>query len=488
MVQELRVRVLGATELAVDGRPLVGLASAKATALLVYLAVTGTTQSRSTLAGMLWSDLPEATARANLRLALTKLRRALPAQLLVTRQTVALDAAQRVWVDAVEVERLAAGKPEGEELLAAARLCRGEFLAGFEVQGAELFDEWVLGRRAAARADQLALLERAVQDARERRDGAAGVEVARRMLELEPLHEEAHRALMWFLATGGQRGAALAQFDTCRYLLREELGQEPSAAAGALRDQIAQAGGLADLGPPPPWEVGTAGGTAGSPEPDEWLPSQEPRPLTSLIGREQALARLHALLDAPACRLVTLVGPGGIGKTRLALEAGATRRGRYRDGVVTVSFVGTRPARPEEAADLVVTNLAAALGVSLAVPRDPRALLADHLAGQELLLILDNLEQLRDAAGALADLLARAPGVQVLGTSRRRFGLGIEWLVEVRGLPYPPEGADTEAAAYPAVQLFEDRARLLRPGFRPDADLAPVGRVCRLVGGMPLAI
>ena len=251
MGQDLRVRVLGATELAVDGRPLVGLASAKATALLVYLAVTGTPQSRSTLAGLLWSDLPEATARANLRLALTKLRRALPAQLLVTRQTVALDAARRVWVDAVEVERLAAGRPEGEELLAAARLCRGEFLSGFEAPGAELFDEWVLGRRAASRADQLVLLERAVQDARDRQDAAAGVEVARRMLELEPLHEEAHRALMWFLATGGQRGAALAQFETCRYLLREELGQDPSPATVTLRDQITRTGGFTDLPLPP---------------------------------------------------------------------------------------------------------------------------------------------------------------------------------------------------------------------------------------------
>ena len=202
--------MLGAAELAVDGRPLLGLASAKATALLVYLAVTGTAHSRSALAGLLWSDLPEATARANLRLALTKLRRALPAQLLVTRQTVALDPARPVWADAVEVERLLAGKPEGEELLAAARLCRGEFLAGFEAPGAELFDEWVLGRRAASRADQLALLERAVQDARGRTDTRAGVEVARRMLELEPLHEEAHRALMWSLAIGDQRGAALA--------------------------------------------------------------------------------------------------------------------------------------------------------------------------------------------------------------------------------------------------------------------------------------
>ncbi|MDF2739733.1 MAG: transcriptional regulator, family, partial [Actinomycetia bacterium] len=536
MEQDLRVRVLGATELAVDGRPLVGLASAKATALLVYLAVTGTAQSRSALAGLLWSDLPEATARANLRLALTKLRRAVPAQLLVTRQTVALDPARPVWVDAVEVERLATGKPEGEELLAATRLCRGEFLSGFEAPGAELFDEWVLGRRAASRADQLVLLERAVQDARDREDAATGVEVARRMLELEPLHEEAHRALMWFLATGGQRGAALAQFETCRYLLREELGQDPSPATVALRDQITHTGEFTDLptvgsraSSPPGGAVEnlaprtggavedpvprTGGGAVDNPArrtggwatlpvgaPDtgglrsgaagagaaEAGAAGVPGPLTSLIGREEDLARLHALLDDPACRLVTLVGPGGIGKTRLALEAGGSRRGRYRDGVVTVSFVGTSPARPEEAADLVVTNLAAALGVSLAVPRDPRELLADALAGRELLLVLDNLEQLRDAAGVLAELLARAPGVQILGTSRRRLGLGVEWLVEVPGLPYPPPRAD--AAGYPAVQLFEDRARLLRPGFRPAADLAAVGRVCRLVAGMPLAI
>ncbi|HEX4908213.1 MAG TPA: BTAD domain-containing putative transcriptional regulator, partial [Actinomycetes bacterium] len=480
MGQELRVRVLGAPELAVDGRPLVGLASAKATALLVYLAVTGTTQSRSALAGLLWSDLPEATARANLRLALTKLRRALPAQLLVTRQTVALDPARPVWVDAVEVERLVAGEPEGEELLAAARLCRGEFLSGFEAPGAELFGEWVLARRAASRADQLALLDRAVQDARDRGDAPAGVEAARRMLELEPLHEEAHRALMWFLATGGQRGAALAQFETCRYLLREELGEDPSPATVALCDQIAHAGGFTDLPPVDNRGSGTGPGGSGAPG--------APGPLTSLIGREEDLARPHALLDDPACRLVTLVGPGGIGKTRLALEVGATRGERHRDGVVTVSFAGTSPARPEEAADLVVTNLAAALGVSLAVPRDPRELLADHLAGQELLLILDNLEQLRDAAGLLAELLTRSPGVQMLSTSRRRLGLGVEWLVEVPGLPYPPAGAEADAAGYAAVQLFEERARLLRPGFRPAADLAGVARVCRLVAGAPLAI
>jgi DNA-binding SARP family transcriptional activator len=485
MEQDLRVRVLGGAELAVSGRPLVELASAKAAALLVYLAVTGTGHSRSALAGLLWSDLPEQTARANLRMVLSKLRRVLPDHLEVTRQAVALASGQDVWVDAVEVARVAAGERDGGELLAAVRLCRGEFLEGFEVPGAPLFDEWLIGRRAAVRADMLAIMDRAVQLARDRGDRATGVEVARRMLELEPLHEEAHRALMWFLATGGQRSAALAQYETCRYVLGEELGVEPSAATVALRDEIAGAGGFTELGTPRP---GGAAREAAATEREVAATAPDlPRPLTTLVGRERELARLGELLDDPACRLVTLVGPGGIGKTRLAVEAAASREERHRDGTVFVSFVGTSLSRPEEAADLVVAGLARALGVSLAVPRDPLELLADHLAGRELLLVLDNLEQLRDAAGVVAELLRRAPGMQVLVTSRRRLGLGVEWLVEVPGLAYPPAKAGMEAVDYEAVQLFEERARLLRPGLVA-ADAEGAGRVCRLVAGVPLAI
>jgi len=185
MEQELVVRVLGGIKLAVGGRPLVELASAKATALLVYLAVTGRVHPRAALAGLLWSDLPEATARANLRLVLTKLRRALPDHVEAGRQTVGLAPGRPVWVDALEVDRLAGGGDD-QELLAAVRLCRGEFLEGFEVQGAPLFDEWLVTRRAAFRAAGLALMDRAIQSARDRGDAATGTEVARLMLELEP--------------------------------------------------------------------------------------------------------------------------------------------------------------------------------------------------------------------------------------------------------------------------------------------------------------
>jgi DNA-binding SARP family transcriptional activator len=334
MDQQLRVRVLGGAELTVSGRPLVELASAKAAALLFYLSVTGTGHSRSALAGLLWSDLPEPTARANLRVVLTKLRRVLPEHLDVTRQTVALAGGRSVWVDAVEVSRAAADR-DGVDLPAAVRLCRGDFLEGFGVPGAPLFDEWAAERRAAIRADMLALMDRALRRARDEGDPATGIEVTRRMLGLERLHEEAHRALMWFLATAGQRSAALAQYETCRYLLKEELGIEPSAATVALRDEIAGAGDFTELGGTPPSAAAQGNQAVAASVPLSALP----RPLTTLVGRDKELARLGDLLDDPACRLVTLVGPGGIGKTRLAVEGAATGRSSCR------SWEAARPTR-----------------------------------------------------------------------------------------------------------------------------------------------
>ncbi|MFB9316994.1 ATP-binding protein [Cryptosporangium minutisporangium] len=473
--EELRIRVLGGVELSLSGRPLVGLASAKGTALLVYLAVTGRAHSRSALAGLLWSDLPEQTARANLRLVLTKLRRILPHHVTATRTTVTLAEDRPVWVDAVEVGRAARAGSNGAggtDLLPTVRLCRGELLDGFAVPGAELFDEWLAGRRAAARADMLALLERAAQRAREQGATEAGIEAARRMVGLEPLREEAHRALMWFLATAGQRSAALAQYDTCCYLLREELGVEPSALTASLAADIAGAGGFTDLAAP-------ATSTAGD---------DLPRPLTALVGRERELARLHSMLDDAACRLVTLVGPGGIGKTRLAVEVAASRRSRASDDVVFASFVGTAPARPGDAADLVVAHLARTLGLAPSAPGDLLELIAEQLTGRRRLLVLDNLEHLRGAAAVFSELLRRVPDLQLLVTSRRQLGLGAEWVFEVRGLAFPRPGDERAASGYPAVELFEERARLVRPGSLGVGGSDGVARVCRLVDGVPLAI
>ena len=403
MGEQLRVRVLGGLHLTVGGRPLVGLASAKARVLVVYLAVTGTAQSRSALAGLLWSDLPEEAARTNLRLVLTKLRRALPQHVEVTRQSVALTADQPVWVDALEVARLAGAADDPVALLAAVDLCRGEFLAGVEVPGAPLFDQWVVAERAAYRAVMLGTLDQAVQLARERGDTDVGIQVARRLVALEPLHEEAHRALMWFLAHGGQPSAALAHYERCRSVLAEELGVEPSPATLALREEILRADGFAELGEPSPEAAGRSPGAGSLP-----VPRELPRPPADFTGRGGELATLLGLLagggpgdadtattrpDRPAV-ISAIDGMGGIGKSALAIQVANQLADHFPDGQLYLNLHGATPGltplEPLEA----LGRLLRALGLDSAqIPaevEEAAARFRSLAAGRRLLVLLDD--------------------------------------------------------------------------------------------------
>ncbi len=208
-----------------------------------------------------------------------------------------------------------------------------------------------------------------------------------------------------------------------------------------------------------------------------------PAPPTPLIGREAEAAVVGALLGRDDVRLVTLIGPGGAGKTRLALRVGEALGGRFRDGAV---FVGLAQIRDP---DLVLPAVARALGVWKAGGRPPADLLRDALLGRQLLLLLDNLEQVVDAAPRLAALLLAAPSLKILATSRELLRVSGE-----HGYPVPPlslgePDGPSGVATSDAVRLFVARARTLRPGFAPDAETAAVvAEVCRRVDGLPLGI
>ncbi|MGH2353778.1 MAG: ATP-binding protein, partial [Chloroflexota bacterium] len=213
-------------------------------------------------------------------------------------------------------------------------------------------------------------------------------------------------------------------------------------------------------------------------------------PPTPFIGRQADLAELSSLLSTPACRLLTLVGPGGIGKTRLALQAAARLRdaraaasGRgFGHGVYVVALQALRSP------DLLLPALADALALPPVGSGDPLAQLLNYLRDKAVLLVLDNFEHLMHGAALLAGILAAAPQLKLLVTSREALNVQEEWLYPIQGLPFPDSELAADLEDYSAVRLFAERARRVRWDFSLDAERAGVVRVCRLVEGMPLAL
>ena len=207
-----------------------------------------------------------------------------------------------------------------------------------------------------------------------------------------------------------------------------------------------------------------------------------PLEATPFIGRSQELAEISQRLADPACRLLTLVGPGGMGKTRLAIAASRQQAGRYADGIYFVPLQAVfDPAQ-------IPAAIAGALGLRLNASDDVAAELHHMLAAMDALLVLDNFEQLSDGAELLYRLLSEAPGIQLLVTSRVRLHLVEEWVFDVSGLEVPDDEACEAPASYSAVQLFTSVARRSMPGFTLEQHCASVVRVCRLLDGVPLAI
>ncbi|HZG65981.1 MAG TPA: AAA family ATPase, partial [Herpetosiphonaceae bacterium] len=202
-----------------------------------------------------------------------------------------------------------------------------------------------------------------------------------------------------------------------------------------------------------------------------------------LIGREEERRAIIAALTDPACRLLTLVGPGGTGKTRLALDAASSLAGHFADGVVWV------PLASVAAADSVAVAIAGALQHPLHGAEPPVAQVLDLLHDRDLLLALDNMEHVLEAADILAMLLEHAPRVRLLVTSRERLRLAGEWVIEVPGLALPDAGGSPEGTHAAAIRLFEVRARQVMHQFAvAEANQADVTRICRLLEGMPLGI
>lgn len=491
----LRACTLGGFALWRDGVPLATgrWERTKAGALLKWLlGAPGHRLSRDEVAERFWPEGTPERGMANLRVLVHRLRGALGdarggeggclrynGEVLTLRPGTASEGG---WLDAdafALAAQAALARQDAAGCRVALALYAGDYLPG------DAYAEWAVGRREELSQQRLAVLLRLAALC----TGSGEAEEAGRclgsVLAAEPCHEEAAMALMRLHAAEGRPGQALRVYRRFAEALREDLALEPEAPMQALaralaaRQPAAPAIALPDL-----------------------VRNNLPAPLTSFIGRRRELANLRALLQpayatgaatagdgAPTCRLLTLTGPGGAGKTRMALQLAddlLDQPGSYPDGVWLVELAGLIDPT------LVPATVALALGIREETTRPLAETLAAHLAPKRLLLLIDNCEHLLDACAALAAVLLPAcSGLQVLATSRAALGVAGErpWPVPALSLPEAEETTAGGLLEAEAARLFLDRARIHRPDLAVSgANAAAVARICRQLEGMPLAL
>jgi predicted ATPase/transcriptional regulator with XRE-family HTH domain/tetratricopeptide (TPR) repeat protein len=212
-------------------------------------------------------------------------------------------------------------------------------------------------------------------------------------------------------------------------------------------------------------------------------PGNLPRLLTPFIGRELELNTLSQLLRDPQCRLLTIVGPGGIGKTRLAIEISCRHKDLFPDGIWFV------PLAPLNSTDYLIPAIADAMDFKCHGLTNPRNNLIDHLRDKQTLLVLDNTEHLLDGVELFAEILEKSPQIKLLITSRERLNLLSEWVFEIQGLPVPPSDQLEHFEEYSSVELFLQSARRMRADYELlDKERVWVARICQIMEGMPLGI
>jgi DNA-binding SARP family transcriptional activator/predicted ATPase len=440
----LVLHLLGGLQIMLNEKPVTGFVSSKVQALLCYLALTHSqAHLRSSLATMFWGDMPDEDAATNLRQAVANLKRLLEPYFDITRQTIAFNADTPHWIDVHTFEKTRD-----------VTLYTGELLAGFGVADAPDFDDWLTNERERLHELALSILREQAALQRAQGDDEGAMSSLNRLLRLDPLQESAHRQLMMLLATSGQRAAALAQYEKCREILKRELNLEPEAETARLYERIRTAQRIATL----------------------------PNETTPFIGRTKELNELIHRLQDPTCHLITIVGLGGMGKTRLALRLAHQQCNCMLHGAVMVNLTSIRTL------DSFLSALMTTLRLQMMAQTNPRAQLIDFLREKHLLIVLDNVEQLVEVINDfLQELTRTAPDLKIVMTSRQRFNVRGEWTLVLDGLPIHEAFDETQLP--PAQSLFWETARRVRgDDLLTQKSAQAVQQICELVQGMPLAI
>ena len=471
----LEIHLFGPFSARVRGEPVPRMRTRSVEWLLALLALRhGHAVSRSWLAGTLWPESDERQARCNLRNDLLRLRKALGPEaerLQATHDTLSLDLAG-ADVDVLRFDRgMRAG--DAASLRNAVAAYAGPLLE-------DCHTDWIGPERAVREQACLGALEKLADEAEELGEFAESLELLSRVLAIDGLRGTAIRQRMRVLAAAGDTPAALMTYRDHRVRLHDEANAEPDTeTTRAFREFAARSR-------PPAPDARAQSSPVRYPPP--------PHPLTELIGREQDAVRIAR--EVAGFRLVTLVGPGGIGKTRLAIHAAAVLGPNFASGAPFVTLA------PLASPQLLPALVASHLGIAEPLPSEPEKVLdavVSFLTPHKLLLILDNCEHLTPAAAAMAQtLLERCPGVRILATSRERLRVNGEKVLTVPPLAVPGEAVRDDATREellglldsPAARLFVERAALVRPEFRPSTpnEALAIVQICRRLDGIPLAI
>jgi predicted ATPase/DNA-binding SARP family transcriptional activator len=519
---ELRINLLGAPRTMLDGKS-ISLGRKKVLGLLAYLVVTDRPHSRDTLAALFWPDYDQSGARANLRRDISRLRRTIGERFVeLEGDQVRLADEAGISTDVNEFHRLVeqaiahghslrAGSPplcqDCFEALTRAVVCyEGDFMAGFSLPDSAPYDEWQFFETENLHQKLAEALQHLVLWHLRFAEYERAIEYARRWLALDPLHEPAHRQLMQLYAWAGQHAAAIRQYQELSRTLKKELKISPDEETTRLFEAIQ----AREISPPAPAEKISPRSTLD--EPNSAAPPVEilarevgsspfynlPPQATDFVGREEELAALEALLcGQDSHRLVTILGPGGSGKTRLAIET-ARRLAQVfpealRDGVWFVPLAPLTSTGAMLPAIDELINFSFQGGQATQIDQ-----LIEFLKSRRVLFVLDNFEHLVDeeTVHALGRVLAETQHVRILVTSRVRLNLHAEYVFPLEGLRIP-QASELSGLAFPqerfddysALKLFEQSARRFQPDFRlTDDNVHGAVDICHLVQGMPLGI
>ena len=504
----LRICLFNGLRISLDEQPLRFSALPRASSLLAYLLLHRDQPiSRDRLGTILWPEESESQSRANLRRHLYDLRRTLPPDppgtpwMLAETKTLQWNPLAPSWLDVAEFERRAALP---EERQGALDLYTGDLLP-------EVYDDWIFFERERLRSQFFSLLEDLVESKRQAGDFSAAIYFNRQIIARDPLREDAARSLMRLLYATGDRASALGEYQRLEKLLEEALGVPPMPETLLLYTAILQnqplpdrplnsqetrkmfaaaSGGVSVTAPVPGSQSSspTSQTSAGEGRPVHNVPSR----LMPFFGRKQELLALQELLvgSSTPARLVTLTGPGGVGKTRLSIQTahhlGELNPHPFPDGIFFIAL--TELASPQG----VLSTIARAVELHEAGQHSLAAQLQTFLRPRRLLLVLDNFEHLLEAANHLSDLLSAAPGLHILVTSRSILNLYGEYELPVQPLPFPdPQSLPPleELAAFPSVQIFVEAGRAVRPNFcLSEENARPISEICARLDGLPLAL